>query len=373
MTKKAMWAEVLIFLTFIFGFFIANLVVPDREMSEQENKSLQQLPKFSFEALFDKTFTKEFETYTTDQFVLRDEWITLKAASELALGKEENNDVSYGKDQTLIEAFEEPDRSSSDKNVGYLNQLVANTDAEVYFALIPGKSEIWADRLPARTPNDSQADYIEYCYGLSEANNVDILGAMREHADEYIYYRTDHHWTSLGAYYGYSAIGKAMDIAVPALESYTGRRVVSDSFCGTTWSSSGFSWVKPDSIEIFVDAPEGLKITSYPEGSPVEGQLYDESKLAVKDKYSMFMGGNCPLHEIVTGSDGPSLLIIRDSYTDSLIPFLLEDFSEIHVVDLRYYRLSIADYIAEHDFDNVLVAYSVDTFASDTNLFLLGN
>ena len=216
MTKKAMWAEVLIFLTFIFGFFIANLVVPDREMSEQENKSLQQLPRFSFEALFDKTFTKEFETYTTDQFVLRDEWITLKAASELALGKEENNDVSYGKDQTLIEAFEEPDRSSSDKNVGYLNQLVANTDADVYFALIPGKSEIWADRLPARTPSDSQADYIEYCYGLSEANNVDILGAMREHADEYIYYRTDHHWTSLGAYYGYSAIGKAMDIAVPS-------------------------------------------------------------------------------------------------------------------------------------------------------------
>ena len=373
MTKKAMWAEVLIFLTFIFGFFIANLVVPDREMSEQENKFLQQLPKFSFEALFDKTFTKEFETYTTDQFVLRDEWITLKAASELALGKEENNDVSYGKDQTLIEAFEEPDRSSSDKNVGYLNQLVANTDADVYFALIPGKSEIWADRLPARTPNDSQADYIEYCYGLSEANNVDILGAMREHADEYIYYRTDHHWTSLGAYYGYSAIGKAMDIAVPALESYADRRVVSDSFYGTTWSSSGFSWVKPDSMEIFVDAPEGLKITSYPEGSPVEGQLYDESKLAVKDKYSMFMGGNCPLHEIVTGNEGPSLLIIRDSYTDSLIPFLLEDFSEIHVVDLRYYRLSIADYIAEHDFDSVLVAYSVDTFASDTNLFLLGN
>ena len=121
-----------------------------------------------------------------------------------------------------------------------------------------------------------------------------------------------------------------LNIAVPALESYTGRRVVSDSFCGTTWSSSGFSWVKPDSIEIFVDAPEGLKITSYPEGSPVEGQLYDESKLAVKDKYSMFMGGNCPLHEIVTGNEGPSLLIIRDSYTDSLIPFLLEDFSEIH-------------------------------------------
>ncbi len=372
MSKKAMWAEVLIFLAFIFGFFIANIIVPDRAMSEQENTTLQQLPKFSFERLFNKTFTKQFEDYSSDQFVLRDQWITLKAAAELALGKEENNDVSYGADQTLIEGFDAPDNSALDTNMGYLNQLVQNTDAEVYFALIPEKSEIWSERLPARTPNDSEAEFIEYCYGLSQANNVDILSVMREHADEYVYYRTDHHWTSLGAYYGYSALGKAMDFTVPALESYGDRRVVSDSFYGTTWSKSGFSWVEPDSMEIFVDAPDGLEITSYPEGSPVEGRLYDESKLAVKDKYSMFMGGNCPLHEIVTGSDGPSLLIIRDSYTDSLIPFLLDDFSEIHVIDLRYYRVSLADYIAEHGFDKVLVAYSVSTFATDVNLLLLG-
>ena len=372
MSKKAMWAEVLIFLLFIGGFFIANLVTPDRAMSEQENTTLQQLPRFSFERLFDKTFTKEFEDYTSDQFVLRDQWITLKAASELALGKEENNDVSYGKEQTLIEGFDAPDKSVLDTNMGYLNQLVANTDAEVYFSLIPEKSEIWADRLPARTPNDSEAELIEYCYGLSDAHNVDMLGVLREHASEYIYYRTDHHWTSLGAYYGYSALGKAMDFDVPPLDSYSGRRVVSDSFYGTTWSESGFSWVDPDSMEIFVDAPEGLEITSYPEGAPIEGKLYDESKLSVKDKYSMFMGGNCPLHEIVTGSDGPSLLIIRDSYTDSLIPFLLKDFSEIHVIDLRYYRLSLSEYIAEHGFDAVLVNYSVSTFATNTDLFMLG-
>ena len=90
MSKKAMWVEVLIFLLFIFGFFLANLIVPDRKMSEQENKTLQQLPKFSFERLFDKTFTIEFEDYTSDQFVLRDQWITLKAASELANSKKEN-------------------------------------------------------------------------------------------------------------------------------------------------------------------------------------------------------------------------------------------------------------------------------------------
>lgn len=371
MSKKAMWAEVLIFLLFIGAFFIINLLSPQRTFSEQENRTLQTFPRFTFERLFNKEFTTEFEDYASDQFVLRDQWITLKAASELALGKEENNDVSYGSDQTLIEAFDAPEQSTLDSSMGYLNQLVENTDADVYFALIPEKSEIWSDRLPNLTPNDSEAELIEHCYGLSNANNIDILSVMREHADEYIYYRTDHHWTSLGAYYGFTAIGNAMGINVPSLDSYADRHTVSDSFYGTTWSKSGFSWVRPDSMEIFVKEPDGLQITSYPQGSPLEGQLYDERQLEVKDKYSMFMGGNCPLHQIVTGNDGPSLLIIRDSYTDSLVPFLLEDFSEIHIIDLRYYRMSISDYIQEHDFDNVLVAYSVSTFATDTNLFLM--
>ena len=200
MSKKAMWAEVLIFLLFIGGFFVANMLSPQRTFSEQENRVLQTMPKFTFERLFNKEFTSEFEDFASDQFIWRDEWITLKAASELALGKQENNDVSYGKDQTLIEAFNAPEQSTLNTNMSYVNALVENTDANVYFALIPGKSEIWSDKLPSRTPNDSEAELIEYCYGLSNANNVDMLGALREHADEYIYYRTDHHWTSLGAY-----------------------------------------------------------------------------------------------------------------------------------------------------------------------------
>ena len=164
-----------------------------------------------------------------------------------------------------------------------------------------------------------------------------------------------------------------MGLPCPALDSYTDRHVVSEEFYGTTWSSSGFSWVDPDTMEIFVNAPEGLKVTSYPQGSPVEGKLYDFSFLEKKDKYSMFMGGNCPMHVIETGNeDKPSLLILRDSYTDSLIPFLLDDFSEIHVLDLRYYRASLKAYIEQNDFDNVLVCYSVSNFCSDSNIFLLG-
>ena len=373
MNKKALWAEALIFLAFIGVFFILNLVLPDRQFSEQENRYLQQRPEFSFKSLFSGDYTSKFETYTTDQFTFRDEWITLKAASELALGKQENNDVHLCEGGTLIKGFERPDDSTLDSNMSALNALVENTDADVYFALIPDKSDLYASLLPNNAPNDSEKEVIDYCYDKSGAINVDMYSALSSHTDEYIFYRTDHHWTSLGAYYGLSALAESMGLPCPALDSYTDRHVVSKEFYGTTWSSSGFSWVDPDTMEIFVDEPEGLKVTSYPEGSPVEGKLYDFSFLEKKDKYSMFMGGNCPMHVIETGAeDKPSLLILRDSYTDSLIPFLLDDFSEIHVLDLRYYRASLKAYMEQNDFDNVLVCYSVSNFCTDSNIFLLG-
>lgn len=373
MNKKALWAEALIFLAFIGAFFILNLVLPDRQFSEQENRYLQMRPEFSFKSLFSGDYTSKFETYTTDQFTFRDEWITLKAASELALGKQENNDVHLCENGTLIEGFKRPEDSVLDSNMSALNTLVENTDADVYFALIPDKSDLYASLLPKNAPNDSEKEVIDYCYGQSNATNVDMYSALSAHTDEYIFYRTDHHWTSLGAYYGLSALAESMGLPCPALDSYTDRHVVSEEFYGTTWSSSGFSWVDPDTMEIFVNSPEGLKVTSYPQGSPVEGKLYDFSFLEKKDKYSMFMGGNCPMHVIETGNeDKPSLLILRDSYTDSLIPFLLDDFSEIHVLDLRYYRASLKAYIEQNDFDNVLVCYSVSNFCSDSNIFLLG-
>lgn len=373
MSKKALWIEAIVFLAFIFAFFILNTALPDREFSEQENRSLQQRPPFSFDELFSGQYTKDFETYTTDQFTLRDEWITLKAASELALGKRQNNGMFLCDGGTIIEPYEAPEDGKLEANMEALNKLVANTDADVYFALIPGKSDIWAHMLPQNAPRDSEKAAIDYCYSLSDAVNVDIYGKLEEHSGEYIYYRTDHHWTTLGAYYGFSALAESMGLDCPDISEYGGRETVSEEFYGTSWSSSGFSWVEPDSMEIFVTEPEGLEITNYPQGSPVEGQLYDWSRLEVKDKYSFFYGGNTPLLEIETGvEDAPSLLILRDSYMDSLSPFLLASYSRIHILDLRYYRASLSDYIAQNGFDDVLVCYSIDNFSTDSNIFLLG-
>ena len=163
MSKKALWIEAIVFLAFIFAFFILNTALPDREFSEQENRSLQQRPAFSFDELFSGQYTKDFEAYTTDQFTLRDEWITLKAASELALGKRQNNGMFLCDGGTIIEPYEAPEDGKLEANMEALNKLVANTDADVYFALIPGKSDIWAHMLPQNAPRDSEKAAIDYC------------------------------------------------------------------------------------------------------------------------------------------------------------------------------------------------------------------
>ena len=372
----------ILFSLFFVGMFLLDCVTPDRTVSELENTTLTQRPAVTAQILSSaglNRFFNDYTQYTKDQIPGRDAWISLQSFVETALlQKTQSGGVLLGDHGQMFDrtyGLVSSEERTLPRNIAAVGALAGRYPGRVYVMVAPAASAIYPERVPAHAPLLEEEGYIRQIQAaVEEAGGVYIplQDALAAHKDEYIYYRTDHHWTSLGAYYGFTALGQAMGIDVPALDSYTDRHTVSDSFYGTTWSSSGFSWVRPDSMEVFVNEPDGLKVTSYPQGTPIEGQLYDESYLDVKDKYSMFMGGNCPLHEIVTGNEGPSLLIIRDSYTDSLIPFLLDDFSEIHVIDLRYYRMSVSDYIAEHDFDNVLVAYSVSTFATDTNLFLMG-
>jgi hypothetical protein len=377
MGKKSNWVQISLFLAFIYLFFILNTVLPDKSFSERENRYLQQSPAFSFQSLFSGRFTSEFETYTTDQFAFRDSWTTLKARSELAAGKEENNGVYYcgesapGEGITLIQGFSAPDQSRLDEKLGALESLSETTDVQLYFALIPDASEIWKDKLPKHAPVGSEKSVIDYVYTHTGVKTVDMLSALSAHEEEPVFYRTDHHWTSLGAYYGYTALMEAMGFSSESLNHFQVRKV-SDSFLGTVYSSSGFSWVKPDTIETFVEEPAGLAVTRDLGAAAKSAGLYDASFLDKKDKYSYFLGGNTPLVRMETeNGDAPSLLIIRDSYTDCLAPFLLENFSDIQLLDLRYFHTSLSAFIADQGFDYVLVCYSVDNFCSDTNVSLL--
>ena len=264
-----------------------------------------------------------------------------------------------------------PKQSKLDQDMGYLDALVGNVDVPVYFGLIPSAAEIWADRLPKGAPTADEKAVIDQLYFSTGASTIDLYGALSAHSGEDIYYRTDHHWTSLGAFYGANAIFEALGMEPLKLEDFQ-KTTVTDQFYGTSFSTSGVRWLPPDRIDTYVP-DDGVKVTSWFNGSPQEGSLYVDGKLAVKDKYSYFLGGNQPLCVIETEqTDAPKALIIRDSYTDSLAPFLTRRFSEIHLFDLRYNLTSIQSYVEEHDIDTVIVLYSFANFTTDDKLFLLG-
>ena len=374
---------------------IVTIALPKQERSENENRTLAKFPDIVNHTKMDKaenlgdvlgairwddittrdedSWMDKFETYFSDHLVGREEWVRARNEMEKLAGKKEINGV-YTVDNQMIQAFKTYDKSDVESSLNAMNRFAeTHPDIQVSFMMAPTVQELYTSKIPSYAGYLSEKTFIDECYKkMNGISTVDCLSYLTGHSSEYVFYRTDHHWTSLGAYYGFSALAESMGIDCPALDFYADRHVISEEFYGTTWSSSGFSWVGPDTMEIFVNEPEGLKVTSYPEGSPVEGKLYDFSFLEKKDKYSTFMGGNCPLHEIVTGTEGkPSLLIIRDSYTDSLLPLLLDDFSEIHVLDLRYYRASLKSYIEQNDFDSVLVCYSVSNFSTDSNIFPL--
>ncbi len=373
MKKITTILQMVIFLGFISVAFIVNLVMPDTEFSEVENRYLQQFPEFTLDEFIFGDFTTDFEKYTSDQFFMRDSWITIKAATELASGKKENNSVYYGENGVLVEEFIAPTAEKNLSDIEQINAFVESLDIPVYLSIIPGAVEIWAEKLPENAPNDSQKAMIDEFYSNTTANTVDMYSALYAQKNEYIFYQTDHHWTSLGAYYGYTAIAEAMGFKANPLENYI-VDTVSTEFLGTTYSTSGFTWVGADKIETFVPEYEGLKITNYSTGVPVESPMYDTSYLEKKDKYAMFFGGVTPLLEIETGnSDEPTLLILRDSYTDSLSPFLLDHFSKISIIDLRYYNYPLSTYIEENSIDNVLICYSAYNLSIDKNLFKLAN
>ncbi len=359
-----------VFLLFIALFSVLLLVLPKKDFSEQENRYLQQKPVFSLSSLFTGSFTADFESYITDRFPFRDRWIDLKSRTERLLQKTENNGVYFCEDGALITKFEEPDMKLVDDNINALNALKENTGCQIYLALIPNAAEIWAYKLPANAVNADQKELIEYIYNKTSVKTVDIYTALAEHKNEYIFYNTDHHWTSLGAYYGYSAIKEAMGIRPASLEAFK-PLIRSEDFYGTVYSSSGVRWVKPDRIETYV-SDEGVKVYNYSKGEAAEGRVYDLGFLDKKDKYAMFFGGNTPRLLIDTGSEGGRLLLLRDSYADSGVPFLFDSFSEIHMLDLRYYKASIKDYIEQNDIGAVLVSYGLYNFVTDTSVFLMG-
>ncbi|MBE6963089.1 MAG: hypothetical protein E7443_00620 [Ruminococcaceae bacterium] len=371
MTKAYSRFLAVFFCIFLGGLLVWHVVLPDREKSETENRLLAGLPEFSWEALKDGSYTEGIESYFADQFPLRDAWTEVKARVEQLLGKREFNDIYLAGD-TLISKVEKPNAELLDKNLSYIDRLAEKLPANLYLGLIPSAAEIWKDKLPSGADSWDQGAFLENLTVSDKISQIDISAALKEHAGEQIYYRTDHHWTTLGAFYGANAILEALG-KEPLKESDFTPETAADDFNGTLYSQSGIHWLQPDTIEFWVKE-EGLTLSSWLTGKEAIAPLYDRSYLEVKDKYSAFLGGNQPLCIIRNeslGEDAGKILLVRDSYSDALAPFLAQRYAEVHLVDLRYNRTPVSAYAAENGIDDVVILYSIQNFISDNNIVLL--
>ena len=363
MSKTTQRVTTAVFCAFLALLGILHLVLPDRTFSPVENRNLRQVPAFTWRALREGSYTAALETYLEDQFPLRDGWMGLKTRWEWLLGKREFHDV-FLCGGALIGRVGEGDRW--EQNLGFVDRLAEKTDIPVYLGLIPTAAEVWKDRLPHGADSADQSALLKEARGTG-AVWADIAGALAAHSEEPVFYRTDHHWTSLGAYYGYTALLEAMgETPLPLGKAET----VSDDFYGTLYSSSGVHWVPPDTIERYVREDAVTVEDVY--GGGKHG-LYVDSFLEEKDQYASFLGGNQPLYIVrnSAASSDKKLLLVRDSYSDSLAPFLCRHFAEIHLLDLRYNKTSVAQYAADMGADGIAVLYSVDNFMKDADTVFL--
>lgn len=366
----------LVFLFFVFGVFIFNMLGKDKTFSDQENRNLKTKPEFSIDKLLHKKYTSNYEKYLSDQFVSRDFWVNVKSTSERFSGKKENNDVYLGQDGYLIAKFKSPKEDDINERLKAINTFSKdNENISKYVMIVPNQVRILEDKLPQYAPEKDQLKVIDNFYskldkGIKTISTYDELNAKKE---EYLYYKTDHHWTTKGAYYGYREFSEVLGIK-PKEESDYNIKKVSNDFYGTLYSRAGVKGVTADEVNVYVPKKEEPIVVNYMEEKKKSASMYSSEALEEKDKYQVFFGGNHSIVRIKTSVDSKKkLLVIKDSYANSFVPFLTSHFSDIIMVDLRYYADNIDTLIKDYGITDTLILYNVNTFFEDESILNISN
>ncbi len=340
---------------------LAGLVMPDRYYSEREKRTLAQKPKLTAADFISGKFGDELEKYLTDQVPLRDGWVTMKTYLELAVGKRESGGVYICKDNYLMDKFTAYSKKQLTANAEALAELQSKLAAEgiaMNTLLVPVAAQVLADKLPAYAP---AADYAAIFQVLTDAgvDTVGVWSALAAHSGENIYYRTDHHWTSLGAYYAYCA-WRGVE---PAAEEWT-KEVLCGDFRGTTWNKVPLPSVPAEPITAWYR--HAARHVSYNDGQYETDSIYERKYLDGSDQYAVFLNSNQAQTVIEGSGEGGRLLLIKDSYGNTFAQFPVEDYAEVHVIDLRFFRGDVTEYAREHGITDVLVLYGAQNFVKDT-------
>jgi len=358
---------------FVFGFLVLilfNLLKPVNTYSELENRYLNQMPEFNIRNVLNGQYMEDIEGYVNDHFTARNFFVKFKSKVEYLIGKKENNGVYVGKDGYLIEKPHAYDASLIQHNIDAIYALYNTNRYNISVTVVPPAYEILKEELPDNVYHDTILKLngqLNDAFSKSDIVYVDPTELLRAHKSDYLYYRTDHHLTSNGSYVMYHALANALEYT-PLLSDDFKISDVSREFMGTTYSKALKKTV-PDVICDFKPLETARFKVRFPYEGTEADSMYFPAHLKEKDKYSYFLDGNHALTVIESpNKNGKNLVVFKDSYAHSIVPFLANHFETIHMIDLRYYNDDIIRYMGEHDVKDVLFLYSASTFMSDESI-----
>ena len=364
-------------LLLLIGVSVFNLFWPKRTQIELENRRAAQFPDFRLEDLLDGSWQSDFSRWMQDQFLLRDQWINAqRATDEIAFQKVEEGGILLGKDRWMFtKLFTVPDSTLAqmNKNVEAVADFAANYPGKVTFLLVPSASAIYPEELPAGAPmidENAMLDDIFARVGESAAV-LDLRDTFTACKDEYLYFKTDHHWTPHGAYRAYEQFCALKGLT--PFDTSAQQPVTVSGFQGTHYSATRLWNVEDDVINyyLFENPMTIYRITGEAQYEPQTTEpLINTDKFNTRDKYAAFLDGNNG-YSVIEGNGTGSILVVKDSYANSFVPYLTQNYAKIGVVDFRNFKYGLDSTIEQEGYDEVLILYNFQTFIADTNLIYI--
>ena len=375
--KKISVTMIVIFVAFLALVSGGSLLMKDREFSPNENRYLAEPPRLTVDNILSGKFQDGLENYLRDQICFRDGWITVKTGIQKACKDTDIGGAYVGKDGYDFEKItpEDVDEKQIARNVKAVQDFFAKASENVEkdrisFLLVPSSGLVMADKLPAHARLFDQAKYIDQIEKqMKDCRVTDVREKLLSHNEDYIYYKTDHHWTTQGAFYMFKDTASLFGIKGDVSDDYVSY-TVTDDFNGVLASKSGCGLDEKEKIDIYAPTNgDDDVIVNYVNETKKTTSLYDSSKLKTRDKYGVFLGGNTSVIDIKTVSTSQKrLLVVKDSFADCFIPFLTPHYREIVVVDPRYYSGTMQDIMDTYRITDALILYSGNTFFTDNNI-----
>ena len=376
---KLRFAPAVLFVAFVFGLAIWFVVNPKADYSSSEKRYLQQFPETSVDTVLSGEFSEKFETYFADHFPQRNMWVGLNSYYNLGIGLNGRNGVYNSADGYLINVPVDKENYVR-KNIRVLAEFKEKIgDVPMTVMLAPSTGYIATDKLPLIHDSYNDDTYFAETaktLGESGVNFVDLRETFKQKYAEgvQLYYRTDHHWTTDGAYEGYVKLCEKLGVQPADKDSFA--KTAYGGFYGTTYSTSGYWLTKPDSITVYdnqENTDKNITVKISEDGKDNHyGSMFFYNHIDEDDKYPVFLDGNHALTEIQNkNAKNGTIVVIKDSFSHSLAPFLAENYSKVVLVDLRYYKQSVSDLIKKENPEQVVALYGIDNFATDTDIVWL--